>query len=1097
MSNQNNTKPHAMKILLVDDETDTLEVMGRYLMRQKFETILTSNEEEALIQFDNNRPDVVVSDLCLGQGNGLSLYKRILAKNVDVPFILVSAYADKESLLQAFELGIDMVLPKPVRMHDLMKNISEVRKESAKIMRIEQQLHELSQLYSQSQHYLQHIENRARRLLTPIRDLSNNVKYFSKPAGSVSGDLFSEYNDSNGLHYLFLADSAGHGVDAAMPALFVPSRFTELARKKMAIQFIASELNEEIYKLKLNDFFVTITLVCFNRIQNKLQVINCGNPAALLIDQNGKLLAKFDSSEIPLGILPAVKFHPQVEEFDIKQLCNLYCYTDGLVDLENDHGKSLGQDYIEEQLSAINNQFRFDELLTQLSDGIERNKDDITMLDLALAPEAKYSELATPQFEKDEPTNILSEAKILFIQDEDKSKSVFSAYLKRRVGHLFYTHSHPEAVCLFNEFKPDLILLDIDLARPEGMALIKIFRKNSLTTPIVIFDLQENKIKQMSELLSYRIDSVINRQDKYNYVLDKLKNTLIENNSLQKQLLSGLAFQYSDNAMLITDGQMKILTVNEAFTDITGYAEVEVIGRTPRVLSSGRHGPGFYKRMWNSLIKQQQWSGEIWNRRKNGEIYLEWLSINAVKDEKGVMQYFIANFQDITLRKKKERRINFLAYNDSLTGLSNRSQFYERLSQWLLLAKRNQRLFAVLLIDLDHFKDVNDTLGHDSGDKLLQQVAKRMKHCLRKSDLVARLGGDEFAVLLAEPHTKSNVAEIAKKLANEIACPFQVDGNKLRISCSIGITCFPDDGDTLETLIKNADIAMYQAKKNGRANFEFFKLELNEQLRHKTEIRDSLFNATKNNELELHLQPKIDIGRNRLIGAEALIRWQHPQQGLLMPDDFIDIAEESGQIIPIGEWIIEETCCLLESLRDKGWQFPIAINVSPVQFLRDDFSKILAKKREEFAIPADLIEIEITESLLLHNQNSIIKQLNAIKNMRHKIAIDDFGIGYSSLSYLKRFPIDILKIDRSFMPSLIDETNENRTLTIAIIEMAKALGLDIIAEGVESQEQCRFLLEHGCSLAQGFIFSKALDYAAFIQYLEGQSSEDCPRDALH
>lgn len=1088
MTRQHNATGSALTILLVDDEVDTLEIMGRYLRRKNYETILTRNEEEALNEFDAKRPDIVISDLCLSQGNGLSLYQKILAKDAEVPFILVSAYADKDSLLRAFQLGIDMVLPKPVRMRDLMKNIIEVQQQSIRVRGIEQQLHELSQLYSQSQHYLKHIENRARRLLTPIRELSKNVKYFSKPAGPVSGDLFAEYNDPSGLHYLFLADSAGHGVDAAMPALFIPSRFTELARKKMAIQFIAGELNEEIYKLRLSDFFVTITLFCFNRIQNKLQVINCGNPAALLLDHAGELLARFDSTEIPLGILSPVKFHPQVEEYNIEQSCNLYCYTDGLIDLDYGSNHATGSEHIENQLRAIDHSFRFDELLTHLKDKIERNRDDITMLDIDLAPQSQLSSMTDQRCDNDAPNdiNVLIESKILFLQDESNSTPAFLPYLKRRVGHLFYSRDHSEAICMFNEFKPDLILLDIDLTRPESLALVKLIRKSSLTTPIVIFDLPEANTGQMGELLSYRINSVIKHQDNYAYILDKLKSALIENNSLQKQLLTGLAFKYSDNAMIITDSQMKILTVNAAFTDITGYSEAEVIGRTPRILSSGRHGRGFYKRMWNSLHKHQHWSGEIWNRRKNGEIYLEWLSINTAKDNRDYIQYFIANFQDITQRKKKEKRINFLAYNDSLTGLSNRSQFHERLSQWLLLAKRNQRFFAVLFIDLDHFKDVNDTLGHDSGDRLLQQVAKRMKDCLRKSDLVARLGGDEFAILLAEPQAKSNVVQVAQKLTDQIARPFRVDDNPLRISCSIGITCFPDDGDDPETLLKNADIAMYQAKKNGRANFEFFKLELNEQLKRKTEIRDSLYTAIKNNELRLHLQPKIDIGSRRVVGAEALIRWQHPRQGAVMPDEFIDIAEESGQIIPIGEWIIEEACRQHKILQQKGWRLPIAINVSPIQFLRADFAETLSQKLQDFQIPPHFIEIEITESLLLNQQNSITRQLKAIKAAGHKIAIDDFGIGYSSLSYLKRFPIDILKIDRSFMPSLIDETNENRPLTIAIIEMAKALGLDIIAEGVESEEQCHFLMQHGCFLAQGFLFSRALDLVPFSRYLDDQ-----------
>lgn len=1073
-----------MKVLIVEDETDTLETMGRFLTRHRFETILTTSQEEALIQFDSHQPDIVVSDMCLNQGNGLALYRELFDRHSDAPFILVSAYTDKDSLLEAFRLGVNMVLTKPIRMKNLMQTIIEVHNKSQKVQEMEKNLTELSRQFNLSQYHLKQIENRARRLINPIKDLSQDINYFSKPVSKISGDLFSEYKDPSGLHYLFLADTSGHGVDAAMPAFFVPKRFTDLARQNVSIQFIATQLNEELYALNLPDFFITLTLACFNPVQNRLLVINCGNPPALLLDHDNRILTRFESGEMALGILPNGKFNPRVEELSIKGNCQFYCYTDGLNELEDAQGLALGTEFIEHCLSHTPPPYRLDGLLTELDPCIKHSRDDLTIIDFRLSYNTQHSHPIGPA--EAHPTklpNLLGGAKILFIQDPQRQRPELLEFLKRRIGHLYYSHNYSEALCLFGEFAPDLVLLDIDMTSENGLAMIKVIRKSSPTVPVVMFQLLDNNFKQLIESLTDHISGFISDQEHYPNILDKLKHILAQNQALKKQLISSQAFQSSENAMIITDHNMRILTVNQAFTQITGYSEQEVYGHTPKILSSGRHSQAFYREMWNAINARQHWTGEIWNRRKNGEIFLEWLTINSIKGSNGKIRYFTASFQDITQRKKTEKRINFLAFNDQLTKLPNRALFYDRLSQWLLQTKRNQRQFAVMFIDLDHFKHVNDSLGHAVGDELLQQAAQRMVECLRKSDTVARLSGDEFAILLTEAKKKSDIIITTQKLISELARPFLIDGNQLHITASIGITCCPDDGDNLETIMKNADIAMYHAKENGRNHFEFFKTELNKKLQTRIELRNSLFDAVDNNEFALQLQPKFHLESQEIVGAEALLRWHHPKLGLTMPDQFIEIAEESIQIIPIGEWIVQKTCQMLEILLAQGKAIPIAINVSAVQFLRSNFAETLKKNLAQFNIPPHLLEVEITESSLLIQQNSIIHQLQAIQRQGHAIAIDDFGIGYSSLSYLKRFPINQLKIDRSFMPSVVDGKSSNRSLTIAIIQMAKALELDIIAEGVETEEQRQFLLQQGCSLAQGYLFSKPLDFDQFVDLI--------------
>ena len=543
-------------------------------------------------------------------------------------------------------------------------------------------------------------------------------------------------------------------------------------------------------------------------------------------------------------------------------------------------------------------------------------------------------------------------------------------------------------------------------------------------------------------------------------------------------------FEASSESIVITDGERRIVTVNRAFSRSTGYSFEEVAGQTPELLRSDRQSDAHFEDIWRTAVARGSWHGELWLRRNTGESFPLWAVINAVRSDSDQITHFIVVAHDISERKANEQRISHLAHHDVLTDLPNRSLCVERLRLALQQAERQARRVGVLFVDLDRFKNINDSLGHHIGDSLLRSVSRSLLSAVRVGDTVSRFGGDEFVIILNGVADTDEILQIVDhRLIPLIRKPHEIDGVELHISCSVGIAVFPEHGTDIDTLMRNADVAMYQAKFTGRNNAQFFSIEMDSRARERLDIENDLRHAVERNELRLYYQPRVDCRNGRLLGAEALVRWQHPRFGLVLPGRFITVAEESGLIIPVGAWIIEEACRQQAEWRDRGLgDIPVSVNLSAAQLRDPSLLSQLGATLDARHTSPHMIELELTESLLMENVDSNIALFHALKNLGVVLSIDDFGTGYSSLSYLNRFPIDKLKIDQSFVRDMLDDTSD-LAITRAIIGLGHTLGLKVVAEGVEHAEEKQMLAAAGCDELQGYLFSRPLPEDEFVRWV--------------
>ncbi|HEY3301464.1 MAG TPA: EAL domain-containing protein [Methylophilaceae bacterium] len=548
--------------------------------------------------------------------------------------------------------------------------------------------------------------------------------------------------------------------------------------------------------------------------------------------------------------------------------------------------------------------------------------------------------------------------------------------------------------------------------------------------------------------------------------------------------MSNAVFQNTREGIMVTDMHNKIVTVNRAFTEITQYQDVEAIGMSPSILASGRHDRDFYTAMWASLRLTGHWQGELWNRRKNGDVYPELLSISAVKDESGIVINYVGVFADISNIKASEEKLEYLAHHDALTHLPNRLMLLSRIDHAISASKREGSKIALLMLDLDRFKNVNDNFGHLAGDELLKLVAAKLNSKVRNVDTVSRLGGDEFTILLENIASPEDASRVANNIIQSLEEPwFLSDSIEVRIGCSIGICLYPGHGETALELLQHADAALYQAKAAGKGCSRFFSEKLTQAARNRFNTETRLRLAIENQELRVFYQPKQDIKTGKIIGAEALVRWIDPHKGIILPSAFIGVAEDTGLIRTIGEWVLREACQQGKKWLDAGLPaLKIAVNLSAHQLHHTDIVKTLTDVLEETQFPPLLLELELTESILMQRETEIIETLQRIGHMGISLAIDDFGTGYSSLSYLKSFPLDVLKIDKSFVSDL-EKDEDDRAITATIIKIAHTLGLQVVAEGVETQEQLLFLKQHECDTYQGYLLSEAIPAEQFIDFL--------------
>jgi diguanylate cyclase (GGDEF)-like protein/PAS domain S-box-containing protein len=537
---------------------------------------------------------------------------------------------------------------------------------------------------------------------------------------------------------------------------------------------------------------------------------------------------------------------------------------------------------------------------------------------------------------------------------------------------------------------------------------------------------------------------------------------------------SATVFENTTEGVMITDVERRIVAVNRAFTEITGYGQEELTGQSSAILDSGRHDAQFYEAMWRTIRDEGRWQGEIWSRRENGDIYPEWLNISEVRNGSGRVTHYVAVFSDISAMKESEARLDHIAHHDPLTNLPNRLLLHARMEQALAKARRSNTLMAVMFLDLDYFKKINDTMGHPIGDQLLQEVAARLRNCVREVDTVSRLGGDEFTILLEELHEARAVGAVAQKIITELGERYLIREHEVFVTCSIGISLFPGDGDDITTLLKNADTALYRAKEQGRNNYQYYTLELTIRAMERMAMENNLRHALERNELVVYYQPQVDLFSGRIIGMEALLRWQHPEMGLIAPASFIPLAEELGLIIPIGEWVLRTACLRLKAWQEEGLDIiRMAVNLSSRQFNQPDLAEVVIAILEETGIDPHCLELELTERILMEDAERAIGVLNRLKAVGVQFSIDDFGTGYSSLSYLKQFPIDRIKIDQSFVNN-VTSVPEDAAVTQAVISLSHSMNIKAVAEGVETIEQHEFLRSRQCDELQGFYFSHPL-----------------------
>ena len=546
----------------------------------------------------------------------------------------------------------------------------------------------------------------------------------------------------------------------------------------------------------------------------------------------------------------------------------------------------------------------------------------------------------------------------------------------------------------------------------------------------------------------------------------------------EKLRLSATVLEHIADGVMVIDVHGRIVAVNPAYTQITGYTEIEAVGRESgltraSLASSAGHEPAFYDSLWRDLAETGFWRGEIWSTRKNGEGYLEWLTVSAVRDDDDTVSHYVCVFSDITKLKESQDKLDHLAHHDPLTGLPNRLLFHDRLQHAMACAARASRQLAVIFIDLDRFKNVNDTLGHHVGDELLKQVATSLSGCLRDGDTLARLGGDEFIVLLEDVDGERGARMVAEKLMHLFEQPALVSEYELFVTGSVGISLFPQDGTDLNVLIRNADIAMYQAKARGRNGYAFYAPSMDGEGVERLRLEALLRRAIEKNEIWLAYQPQVEIDSGRLIGVEALVRWNSAELGPVGPDRFIPLAEDIGFINQLGGWVLEKACRQMVEWDRAGLSVPkIAVNLSARQFDRGGIAGQVEKVLRETGLPPQRLQLEVTESVIM-NTGDAMQYINDLHAIGVGLAIDDFGTGYSSLAYLKRLPVQTLKIDRSFIKDISTDPNDE-AIAIAIIQLGKSMNLAVIAEGVETVEQAAFLLRHGCRRAQGYLYARPL-----------------------
>lgn len=1076
-----------LTVLYVEDEDEVRENLVRYLSRRVARVSAASNGRAGLAMFRAQRPQLVISDIRMPEMDGMAMCRAIREIDTQVAIIMLTAHNENDLLMSSIDMGVTKYIVKPVDPKLLMDTIADIAATLEQKRQMGLELEKISSASGEAEYENEKINAYITRYLNGNHhEELPGIRHLLLPKGAVSGDFFCIAQHRQAL-YALVADGSGHGLSAVMPALQVPRIFMEQAERGFSLLTIADEINRALCMQHITGHFVAATLVRMNPDEHYIEVLNCGNPPALLIDSGGGLLREFRSKTFALGMIGGEGFDAEVEHFKLDHAARLYVFTDGLGDTLQAADARLDYPALLRQFSEAQPAAAFDGVAELVKSAIAQcQPDDVTLLEIqyeAMPQPAATMPALPPEAARTADMTQIRFASLLLVEDDDTTREAAARFLERRVGVLYTAGNGEEGLRLFREHRPQLVIADILMPVMDGIAMIRHIRSIDKNVPVIVVTGSSDSV-YAEQLINLGVTRFLPKPLDVHKLIDTVVDCIKQIDTVSGMHNSASVFQNSSLAMMLIDKEGRIVSVNPAFCRITGYAQQEITGRNLRLLSSGKHEEFFFQAMWHSLHETGAWSGEIWNWRKNGDLFLEWLTINAATDASGETVHYLAVFSDITERHAMQKKINHLEYHDSLTGLPNRLLFHDRLRQALLQAERNKENVALLVLDLANFKGINDALGQGTGDEMLRTVARRLLRCVRHSDTVSRLGGDEFGILLTNMVSQGIAGRLAEKIIGALKLPHDYSGKNLQISTSVGIGLYPYDGKTVESLIRCADSAMHQAKKEGRDNYHFFDKSIDQMAERCLAVQQGLRSGLRNREFYMLYQPKYSLRTGRVVGAEALIRWNSPTIAPMSPAEFIPIAEECGLVIELSEWIIDAVCCQIAAWEKQGLpRMPVSINISPLHFQHGNLVQSLSQALEKWEVAPELLHIEVTEGIMMNHSEKAIDIFTRLKAKGMYISIDDFGTGFSSLSYLRRMPIDELKIDRSFVMEIPEahEPEDIRRTAIpqSIIQLAADLKLNIVAEGVETESQKLFLHKNGCDVIQGYLFSKPVSADEF------------------
>lgn len=674
----------------------------------------------------------------------------------------------------------------------------------------------------------------------------------------------------------------------------------------------------------------------------------------------------------------------------------------------------------------------------------------------------------------------LSSAKVLIVEDDPILRTMLNNLVAPHVASVTVACDGADGLEKWRASQPDVVLTDIDMPVMDGLEMSSAIKANEPDCPIIVIS-SSHETEDLRRAIDIGVERYVFKPIDHKLLLDAIAKSMQERHYLMELQMAKMVFEVAAEGIMVTDATPKILACNPALSEITGYRPDELIGQKTSMLSSGLHNPDFYRAMWDSIKTHGRWSGEIYNRRKDGDVFAEWLSIATVRGGSRATQRYVGIVSDITERKRQEEHIRRLAHFDSLTGLPNRVLFNDRLQRAIFEARRNGYSVAVLYIDLDHFKEINDCYGHAVGDEVLKAVSQRMQECIRQSDTVSRRGGDEFVILLETRERPDGAAIVCQKLLDAFAEPLDIGGQQLNVGASIGAAVFPADADDGETLLTAADFALYEAKTEGRGQFRFFQAEAQSSAWQRLDMEYELREGLKDWRFSMHYLPEISLRSGQVENIEALLRFQHPVHGLLDAGRFLEVAEDIGIMPELGQRALKEAACEMSELSAQHGRIGLVVDLSTRQLLAADAVDRLLETLSGGGLPTENVTFECPEGAFSEN-SSAMQTIFRLAASGCKFTLDDFGAGYCSFSMLRQLPMSSIKIDRSFVGE-IDRSPQSRELVAALIAFGKRLGLRTVAEGVETASQLAFLQESGCDSVQGFLFGRPMDRKALGAFL--------------